>query len=140
MVKQYEASPMTNRFTTWMARRGMGRTEVMTTTGRRSGEPRDVPVSPIVVDGIEYVVSPYGEVGWVHNVRANPEVTLRHGSKQRQVRLVEVTDPTGPAAVADYHAKESYARPFMDVPENPSLEDFVTAADRFPVFEVTDSS
>ncbi len=46
--------------------------EVLTTTGRTSGEPRQVPVSPIAMGGQEYLVSPYGNVGWVHNARANP--------------------------------------------------------------------
>jgi deazaflavin-dependent oxidoreductase (nitroreductase family) len=139
MAKKYEVTASTrrvNRLTSWMARRGMGRTEVMTTTGSKSGQPRNVPVSPIVLDGVEYVVSPYGEVGWVHNVRKSPMVTFRHGSKERQTRLVEATGTSGAPAVAAYYAREGFARPFMDVPENPRLDDFVTAADRFPVFEV----
>jgi hypothetical protein len=61
-----------NRITSAVARLGVGRTQVMTTTGRKTGERRRVPVSPIVVEGVEYLVSPYGEVGWVHNVRARP--------------------------------------------------------------------
>lgn len=109
----------------------------MTTTGRKSGEPRDVPVSPLVHEGVEYIVSPYGQVGWVRNVRANPTVTLRHGSKQRQVRLEEVTDSAGPAIVAEYHSKESFARPYMDVPEHPTVEDFAARASTFPLFKVT---
>ncbi|MGH8871576.1 MAG: nitroreductase family deazaflavin-dependent oxidoreductase [Acidimicrobiia bacterium] len=136
MVKHYEATPFVNRVTSWMARMEIGRTEVTTTIGRKSGESRDVPVSSIVIDGTEYVVSPHGQVGWVHNVRANPMVTLRHGSQRRQVRLEEVTGPSGPPAAAAYHARESFARPYMDVPENPTLEDFVTSASLSPVFRV----
>jgi len=115
-----------------MARLGVGRTQLMTTTGRKSGEARQVPVSLIVVDGVEYVVSPYGKRGWVHNVRADPVVTLRHGSKQRQARLEEVGDRSGAPAVAAYHARESFARPYMDLPEDPTLDDFVSRAGMFP--------
>ena len=139
MAKRYEVTSSTlrvNRLTSWMARLGVGRTEVLTTTGRHSGEPRNVPVSPIAVDGVEYVVSPYGEVGWVHNVRAEPVVSLRHGSKRRLARLEEITGPAAAPVVAAYHAREGYARPYMDVPENPGLDDFVTAAGEFPVFAV----
>ncbi len=139
MAKQYAASALTNRLMSGMARMGMGRTEVMTTVGRKSGEPRDVPVSPLVHDGVEYIVSPYGQVGWVHNVRANPIVILRHGSDRRQARLEEVTDSTGPLIVAEYHSRERYARPYMDVPENPTVEDFVARASIFPLFRVTES-
>lgn len=69
MAKQYEVTPSTvrvNRLTSSMARLGMGRTEVMTTMGRQTGQPRAVPVSPIEIDGVKYIVSPYGEVSWVH--------------------------------------------------------------------------
>lgn len=89
-AKRYEVTSstrMVNRFTSWVARRGLGKIEVLTTMGRKSGQPRNVPVSPIEIDGVEYVVSPYGEVSWVRNVRANPTVTMRHGSKERRVRL-----------------------------------------------------
>jgi deazaflavin-dependent oxidoreductase (nitroreductase family) len=140
MAKQYEVNASTRRIgrmTSWMARRGMGRTEVLTTTGRKSGEQRSVPVSPIEVDGTTYLVSPYGEVGWVHNARANPAATMQHGSRQRQIRLSEAQGEAAAAVVAAYHAREGYARRYMDVPESPTIQDFLAAGDKFPVFAVT---
>jgi deazaflavin-dependent oxidoreductase (nitroreductase family) len=113
MAKQYQATHGINRITSAVARLGIGRTHVMTTTGRKTGERRRVPVSPIVVEGVEYLVSPYGEVGWVHNVRADPTVTLSHGSETRQARLEEVTDRSGAPVMAAYHARESFSRPYM---------------------------
>lgn len=136
MAKKYEVTRNVNRLMSWAARRGMGKTQLMTTTGRKSGESREVPVSPLELDGVEYVVSPYGEVSWVHNVRANSSVTLRHGSKERQVRLEEITGPTAASAAAAYYQRESYARPYMDVPENPTEDDFTAKAALFPVFKV----
>ncbi|HEY4606865.1 MAG TPA: nitroreductase/quinone reductase family protein [Acidimicrobiia bacterium] len=139
MAKQYEVNDSTRRIarlTSWMARRGIGRTEILTTTGRASGELRPVPVSPIEVGGVEYVVAPYGLVGWVRNVRANPTATLRHGSGERHVSLQEMSPAEAAPVVAAYHAREGYARRYMDVPDNPSLEDFARAGDRFPVFKV----
>lgn len=139
MAKQYEVNQSTlriARLTSWMARLGIGSTQVLTTTGRKSGEPRQLPVSPIELEGVEHIVSPYGEVGWVRNVRANPEVTLRHGTKHRVARLHEITGAAAAPVVAAYHGREAYARRYMDVPDNPSLDDFVKAADRFPVFRV----
>jgi hypothetical protein len=58
MVKAYEANATVNRLMSWMARRGLGRTEVLTTTGRKSGQTRQVPVSPIDIEGAEYLVAP----------------------------------------------------------------------------------
>lgn len=143
MAKQYEVNDATRRVArimSWMARRGIGRTEILTTTGRSSGEPRAVPVSPIEVDGVEYIVAPYGPVGWVLNVRADPMAMLRHGSTSRRVRLEEVEGQPAAAVVAAYHARERYARAYMDVPENPVIEDFAARSDRFPVFRVVDAS
>jgi len=136
MAKKYEVTRNVNRLMSWAARRGMGKTQLMTTTGRKSGERREVPVSPLELDGVEYLVSPYGEVSWVHNVRASASVTLRHGSKERQVRLEEITGPTAASAAAAYYQRESYARPYMDVPENPTEADFAAKAALFPVFRV----
>ena len=141
MVKQYELNAGTlriGRVMSWMARRGIGKVQVLTTTGRKSGEPKSVPVSPIEVDGVEYLVCPYGEMGWVHNARANPSAILRHGSKERQIRLSETHGDSAAEVVAAYHSREGYARQYMDVPENPTREDFVAAAASFPVFAVTE--
>ncbi len=141
MAKQYELNAGTlriGRVMSWMARRGIGKIQVLSTTGRRSGEPRSVPVSPIEVQGVEYLVCPYGERAWVQNARANPDATLRHGSKVRQVRLEELPGVTAAPVVAAYHARERYARQYMNVPENPTIDDFVEAAPLFPVFEITE--
>jgi deazaflavin-dependent oxidoreductase (nitroreductase family) len=136
MAKQYRTTTGVNRITSALARLGIGRTQVLTTTGRKTGAPRRVPVSPIVIEGVEYLVSPYGEVAWVHNVRADSTVTLSYGPKTRQARLEEVADRSGAAVVAAYHARESFSRPYMDVPEAPTIEDFESRAGMFPVFRV----
>jgi deazaflavin-dependent oxidoreductase (nitroreductase family) len=136
MATKYEVTRNVNRLMSWAARRGMGKTQLLTTTGRKSGEKRQVPVSPLELDGVEYVVSPYGEVSWVQNVRAHPSVTLRHGSKERQAHLEEITGPTAASAAAAYYQRESFARPYMDVPENPTQADFAAKSALFPVFRV----
>lgn len=139
VAKQYEVTAgvrRINRLMKWMSRRGLGGTVVLTTVGHTSGESRSVPVSPLGIDGEEDLVAPYGDVAWVQNVRANNRVTIRKGKAERSCTLSEVTGEAG-KVVAGYYARESFARPFMDVPENPSIEDFDNAASRFPVFRVT---
>ena len=63
---------------------------LVTTTGRRSGEPRDVTI-PFVRDGERYVfvASNAGDTrdpDWVHNLRANPGATLTVGGRTVPVR------------------------------------------------------
>jgi deazaflavin-dependent oxidoreductase (nitroreductase family) len=44
---------------------------ILEVRGRKSGEPRRVPVNLLEVDGRNYLVSPRGEGQWVRNVRAD---------------------------------------------------------------------
>jgi|ERR1700753_1157086 deazaflavin-dependent oxidoreductase (nitroreductase family) len=55
---------------------GISNTETLTVTKRGSGEPQQIPVVTVHLDGIRYLVSTRGESQWVKNVRANPTVTL----------------------------------------------------------------
>jgi deazaflavin-dependent oxidoreductase (nitroreductase family) len=41
----------------------------LTVVGRRTGEPRKVPVIPVEIGRNRYLVSPYGESDWVRNLR-----------------------------------------------------------------------
>ena len=137
MAKEYKAPTTINKITMLIAKLGIGPTSTLVTTGRKSGEERRVPVTPKVIENAEYIVSPYGEVGWVHNVRSNPEAILEKGSHSRRVRLVEVTADT-PQVVKAYWDTESFPRKFMDVPGEATVEDFASVTGRFPVFEVQD--
>lgn len=50
--------------------------EPMTVIKRRSKLPQTIPMTPVDVDGVKYVVSVRGETEWVKNVRADPHVKL----------------------------------------------------------------
>jgi deazaflavin-dependent oxidoreductase (nitroreductase family) len=138
MAKKYEVTSV-KRAVSWMlaqaAHLGIGNFVVLTTTGRKSGEPRTVTIAPIHDEDGEYLVSPYGESGWVLNARAQPTAIIERGRTSEQVQLVEVTGEK-PHLVKRYHDREAFARRFMDVPGRGDLEDFQAVAGRFPVFEV----
>jgi hypothetical protein len=55
---------------------GVGHSETLTVIKRVSKEPQKIPVTPVEVDGVTYLVSARGETQWVKNVRANPKVKL----------------------------------------------------------------
>lgn len=140
MAKQYEVTAMTrvvNRITARMSRWGRGNFVVLTTTGRASGAPRTVVVSPIDDAGARYLVSPYGESAWVLNARPEPQATLTRRGTEQRVTLREVTG-TKPELVQAYYEREGFARGFMDVPGDATVDDFAAVADRFPVFLVED--
>jgi deazaflavin-dependent oxidoreductase (nitroreductase family) len=52
----------------------------LTTTGRRTGRPREIEIWFTERDGCYYVVAEHGErAAWVQNLRANPVVGVRVG-------------------------------------------------------------
>ncbi|HZA12490.1 nitroreductase/quinone reductase family protein [Mycobacterium sp.] len=55
---------------------GVVKSEPMTVIKRRSKLPQTIPMTPVDVDGVKYLVSVRGETEWVKNVRANPHVKL----------------------------------------------------------------
>ncbi|MGH3650678.1 MAG: nitroreductase family deazaflavin-dependent oxidoreductase [Acidimicrobiia bacterium] len=141
MAKTYEVTTG-KRIISWVVARlagmGVGNYVVLTTTGRKSGRPREVTLALISDDGTDYLVSPYGDSGWVLNARANPAATLRQGGSERPVRLVEVTGDK-PGLVKEYYEREGFARQFMDVPGDAGEADFASVPERFPMFEIWDA-
>ena len=65
---------------------------VLTVQGRRSGRQRSTPVTPMTVNGDEYVVAGFPGADWVANVRAAEYVTVARGRRAEQVRVVELSD------------------------------------------------
>jgi hypothetical protein len=73
MARSYRLGPArraVNALMSTMLKIGVGGRSyyLLTTTGRTSGQKRTTPVI-LVQGGLErWLVSPYGQVGWVHNV------------------------------------------------------------------------
>jgi deazaflavin-dependent oxidoreductase (nitroreductase family) len=73
---------------------GVAGAETLTVRGRRTGEPRSVPVIPVEHDGQRYLVSPRGEADWVKNLRAvGGRGELTAGGRTEPFRATEVPVP-----------------------------------------------
>src|SRR4051812_40675688 len=92
--------------------------------GRRSQEPRPLPVIPVQHDGARYLVSTRGEAQWVRNLRAAGEARIG----DELVRATELPVPERAPVIAAYRAVagRTVERYFADVP----------APDDHPVFHV----
>jgi deazaflavin-dependent oxidoreductase (nitroreductase family) len=64
---------------------------VLTVKGRKSGRDRSTPVTPMTVDGNQYVVAGFPGADWVANVRAAGQVTLTRGRRAQRVQMVELS-------------------------------------------------
>ncbi len=60
---------------------GISGTRALAVRGRRTGVVHRVPVIPVEVEGVRYLVSPRGETDWARNLRAagEGELSSRHG-------------------------------------------------------------
>jgi deazaflavin-dependent oxidoreductase (nitroreductase family) len=66
---------------------------VLEVRGRRSGEPRRVPVNLLSHEGGRYLVAPRGHTQWVRNLRAaDGEGALLLGRRREQFRATELAD------------------------------------------------
>lgn len=81
-----------NTVVRWLTRHGvslMG-SRVLTVRGRKSGQPQQVPVNLMTLDGERYLVAPRGNTQWVRNARVAGEAELSVGRRTESVRLVEI--------------------------------------------------
>jgi deazaflavin-dependent oxidoreductase (nitroreductase family) len=64
---------------------------VLTVPGRKSGQPRSTPITPMYVGDLRYVVAGFPGADWERNARAADTATLTAGKKSETVRMVELT-------------------------------------------------
>jgi deazaflavin-dependent oxidoreductase (nitroreductase family) len=76
--------------------------QMLTVRGRKTGEPRTVPVNPLEYDGDTYLVAPRGETNWSRNLRAVGEGELRVGRRRRRFRAGELEDAEKPPLLRAY--------------------------------------
>ena len=123
-----------------MTRRGLGSTYLLTTTGARTGLDRTTPVIPVETGGQRYLVSPYGDVGWVHNVRASGQITLGRGDQSDAFEAREVSAEEAGPVLRQYLGTARVTAPFFDAKRDDPVEAFVAEADRHPVFHLSPPS
>ena len=75
---------------------------VLEVRGRRSGQPRQVPVNLLTFEGRRYLVAPRGNTQWVRNLRAAGEGRLLVGRRVETFTSSEVPDDERPPILRAY--------------------------------------
>jgi len=107
---------------------------LLTVRGRKSGQPRTVPIVTLEYNGKRYVGSVYGIVDWVRNLRAAGEAVLTRGRRAETVSVIEL--PPDEAALIlreDVKNGNPFAH-YYGVTANSSLEEFERTVLTHPVF------
>ena len=112
---------------------------VLEVRGRKTGEPRRVPVNLLIFDGEQYLVAPRGETQWVRNLRSAGDGVLILGSKRQPFKAVELTDADKAAVLRAYLKRwKAEVGVFFDGVSADSPDSEVDRiAPRHPVFRLT---
>ncbi|MBK1784967.1 nitroreductase family deazaflavin-dependent oxidoreductase [Prauserella cavernicola] len=111
---------------------------LLTVKGRKSGEPRSVPVNVLTHEGERYLVAPRGHTQWVRNVRAAGEAELRVGKRVETIRPVELADADKPPVIRAYLKKWAWevGAFFGDINAETPEAELLRVAPGFPVFRI----
>jgi len=131
-----------NRMLTRMVSRGRGPGFIwlLTVRGRRTGRDHTTPVVPLVTPQGRWLVSPYGEVGWVRNTRASGQVTLSRGDTVEPLRAEEIAPDEAVPILRAYRSKKPVGwivRSHIAFGPRSSDEVIAAQASRHPVFKLS---
>ena len=113
-------------------------TYLLTVRGRKSGRSYSTPVTLVETPEARWLVAPYGEVGWVRNLRAAGEVTLSRAGSSKALRVIEEQPAEAAPVLQQYLSAVRVTRPFFDVRPDATLEEFTAEAPEHPVFRLLD--
>jgi deazaflavin-dependent oxidoreductase (nitroreductase family) len=130
-----------NRFTARAIRKDKGPSflRLLTIAGRRTGQPRTTPVVPVYHDSSVWLVSPYGEVDWVRNLRAAAVATITRGTDHATFSARELAPTDAVDVLRAYLSmpSERFVRKEFDITKHSSDEAIAAEAPRHPVFVLT---
>ena len=125
------------------ARVPLGFNRLMTVRGRKSGLPHTTPLAVIERDGRRWVWAPWGQVNWVRNLRAAGAATIRVGSRDVEVRAIELAPSQRVTFFRDVLGPLARGIPFgvsfIRIVDGVDLNDPIEAARGRPVFELREA-
>jgi deazaflavin-dependent oxidoreductase (nitroreductase family) len=111
---------------------------VLAVRGRKTGKMQEVPVNPVEVGGVRYLVAPRGDTQWVRNLRAAGEAELRVGQRREHIHAREIENAGKPPVLRAYLRRwKRETGKFFGVDDQASDEDLARIASDHPVFQIT---
>ncbi|GAB2686636.1 nitroreductase/quinone reductase family protein [Thalassiella azotivora] len=132
------AERATNAVAHWLTAHGISLlgSRVLRVRGRRSGQWREVPVNPLELDGVRYLVAPRGVTQWVRNLRAAGEGELALGRRVVRFTATELADDAKVPVLRAYLRRWGWeVGTFFEGVRHDDPDDvMLAAARRHPVF------
>lgn len=141
MAKQYRVNAfvrISNAMVSFLLRLGvnLGRMALLTVRGRKSGNPITTPIVIIVQEGKRYLISPFGIVNWVRNLRAaGGEATITRGRRAEKVQAIELApEIAAPIFRETLRTTPGFIRGYVNLTVDSPLEEFEREIPTHPVF------
>lgn len=118
--------------------RGPSFLRLLSVTGRRTGRVQTTPIVPVHQGDRYWLVSPFGEVGWVRNVRAGSAVALERGDDRITGRARELDAEEATPILRAYLSSRArlFVRKWFEVGARSTDAEIAAEAARHPVFEL----
>ncbi len=154
MAKQYRVNAfvrINNSIISSLLRLGvkLGSFALLRVRGRKSGKPIETPIAIFVQEGKSYLLTPYGIVNWVRNLRAaGGEATITRSRRTEKIHAIELepvvaapifreavrSGPPGIPTVVIRWYRNLFVLPYLNVTVDSSLEEFEREVLTHPVF------
>jgi deazaflavin-dependent oxidoreductase (nitroreductase family) len=118
--------------------RGPSFMQLLSVAGRTTGRVFTTPIVPVHEGDRWWLVSPFGDVGWVRNVRAGSSVTLERGNDRVTGTARELDADEATPVLRSYLSSRArfFVRKWFDVSARSTDAEIAAEASRHPVFEV----
>ncbi len=124
----------------------IGTMRVLAVPGRKSGKLQVTPVSPLTVNGQDYVVGGKSDGDWVRNARASGWGILAQGRRSRRVALIELPVAERGAILREFPrlvpGGVGFMRSLHGLPTDPAAlpDAFAALGERATVFRIEDAA
>ena len=115
---------------------GPAHSRLLSVRGRKSGHVYTTPVNLVHREGIDYLVSPYGNVSWTRNARAAHSVSLRRGGREQDFKIEALGAQEAAPILRQYLDENGITSPFFDVSGQSSDQEFIAEAPKHPAFRL----
>lgn len=113
--------------------------EQLEVRGRKTGQPHRVPVNPVTVDGVRYLLSPRGETAWVKNIRASGEASLHKAGFATTFSVRELADEEKLPVLREYLSRWAWqVKSIMGVGKDADDDALRAIAGNHPVFQIVE--